>query len=111
MSKRPIAQKKRKRVAKVFRRTPLPAYIDLVQWLVDHGHARTKREARDLILAKRVKAESHVLGVQKATVPATTAVMDVLMGREPRMEVREVVAPYVDAQHRRNIVVLDAPQA
>lgn len=108
MSSRPIEHKKRKRVAKIFRRTPLPAYIDLVQWLIDHGHARTKREARDIILAKRVKAESHTLGVQKASVPSATAAMDALVGREPRMEVREVVQPYVDAQHRRNIVVLDA---
>jgi hypothetical protein len=65
MSHRPIEEKKRRRVAKAFKRKSLPAYFDLVKWLVDHGHAKSKREARDVILAGRVKSDSHTIGVEK----------------------------------------------
>ena len=106
MSHRPIEQKKRRRAVKALLRKPLPARIDLVQWLVDRDYAPTRRAARELILAKRVKSESHVLGVTVAEVPAPTAQMDVLMGREPRMRKEEVVAPYVDASLRSTIVVI-----
>lgn len=65
MSHRPIEEKKRRRVAKALRRTPLPAYFNLIKWLIDHGHARNPREAREVILARRVKSDSHVIGVEK----------------------------------------------
>lgn len=106
MSKRPIEQKKRKRVAKVFRRTPLPAYIDLVQWLIDRGHASSKRQARDLILAKKVKSESHVLGVATGRLPGPQAVLETAMGKQPTLVEQEYVQPYVEARLRSKITVL-----
>lgn len=106
MSHRPIEQKKRRRVAKALRRKPLPAYFDLVEFLVSRSHAKSKRAARDLILAKKVRADSHTLGVTKAMVPGKTALLDVLSGREPTMVEEEVVAPLIDAKLRTNVTVL-----
>jgi hypothetical protein len=106
MSHRPVEQKKRRRVAKQLRRRPLPARIDLIQWLLDHDHAKTRKQARELILDKRVKADSHTLGITVATVPGPTATLDILMGREPTMVEKEVVAQFVDAKHRKSILVL-----
>lgn len=109
MSHRPIEQKKRRRIAKELRREPLPARIDLVQWLMDRGHAKTKRQARELILAKRVRSDSHTLGVTTASVPGPTAVLDAMKGDPPTMVMKEVVAPYVDAMHSPRIIVLPEP--
>ena len=106
MSHRPTEQKKRRRVAKALRRKPLPAYFDLVEFLVSRGHAKSKRAAHDLILAKKVKSDSHVLGVTKALVPGKTALLDVLSGREAAMVEQEVVAPLVDAKLRASVTVL-----
>ncbi len=97
MSKRPIEQKKRRRVAKLLRRQPLDAYFDLVQWLLDRDYARTKRAARALILEKRVRANSHVLGI----------------GRQPVLKdgvvsIQDVVSPYVLAELKPDVVVLSA---
>ena len=64
MSRRPIERKQRRRAAKALRRRPLPAFIDLVEWLKTHGHASTTGEARQIILDKRVKSDSHTLGVK-----------------------------------------------
>ncbi len=64
MSKRPIAEKKRRRVAKTLRRAELPRYFDIVQWLLDHEYATTKRQARELLLADKVRSNSHPLGTE-----------------------------------------------
>ena len=64
MSARPILKKKANRVRKALR-TPLPRHFDLVQYLLDHKHAKTKREAREMLVAGRVRSESHVLGREK----------------------------------------------
>lgn len=61
MSHRPILTKKANRIRKALRRTP-PSNFDLVQWLLDHRYASTKREAREMLIAGKVKSESHVLG-------------------------------------------------
>lgn len=106
MSHRPTEQKKRRRVAKALRRTPLPAYFDLVEYLVSRGHAKSKREARDMILAKRIKSDSHVLGVTTQMVPSKTALLDSIAGRQPTMEEQDVVAPLLDTKLRSNITVL-----
>lgn len=97
MSKRPIEQKKRRRVAKLLRKQPLDAYFDLVQWLLDHDHARTKRAARTLILSKQVRANSHVLGVERQPVL-----------KDGVVTIQEVVAPYVLAELKPDVVVLSA---
>lgn len=106
MSHRPIEAKKRRRTAKVFARTPLPAYLDLVQYLTDRGHANTKRQAREIILAKRVRADSHILGVGKSMVPTKSSAVDVLAGRAISFETKEVVEPFVSAKLRGRITVL-----
>lgn len=102
MSKRPTDAKKRRRVAKSLRRRQLPAYFDLVQWMLDHDHARTRREARDIILAKRVRANSHILGVEKMQVerPSVPGVV--------RTEEKDVVAPLVSVELKPDVVVLSA---
>lgn len=97
MAKRPIEAKKRRRVAKELRRRPLPAYFDLVQWLIDHGHARTRRTARKMILAKRVKSDSHPLGVVK-----------VLVEKDGIAVAQDIVDPRVPVARRANIIVSDA---
>lgn len=94
MSRRPIEVKKRRRVAKVLRKTPLTAHIDLVSWLIDNKHAKTKREAREVILAKRVSANSHPLGAKERPV---------FVDSEAIME--PYVDPIVPASIKRDIVV------
>lgn len=96
VSKRSITQKNLHRIAKQVRQ-PLPAHIDLVQWLIDRGHAQTRGDARKIILAKRVKTESHVLGVK--TVP-------VIQKDGKSVANEDVVAPYVPATLRKKIEVL-----
>lgn len=105
MSRRSPEQKKRRRVAKSLRRSPLPASIDLVDYLVTRGHASTKRAARDLILAKKVKSESHVLGIKRASVPGPKAELELALGREVTMVEKDVVAPLVPASLRSTITV------
>lgn len=95
MSRRPIEQKKRRRVAKALRRSLLPAYIDVVQWLIEHGHAKNRREAREIILAKRVQANSHTLGVGKVNVQTATGIKE-----------QEIVFEHVPAELRPDILVL-----
>lgn len=94
MSRRPIETKQRRRVSKLFTATP-PAYFDLVQWLVSRGHAKTKRAAREMILARKVRADSHPLGIMK--LPVT----------KPNGEVEEVeiVNPRVPVAARERIIV------
>ncbi len=89
MSRRPIEAKKRRRVARAIRSRPLPAYFDLVEWLVSREHAPTKRVAREMILAKRVRANSHVLGV----------------GKDAK---GEFIAPHVSTDLMADVTILDA---
>lgn len=84
------------RIRKALRRTP-PAYFDLVQWLRDRKYARTNKEARELILAKRVKADSHALGVGEQFVYTPEG---------PKMV--EVVMPHVPVEFKGRVVVSEA---
>lgn len=102
VASRPIEQKKRRRIAKALRRRPLPARFDLVQWLIDHDHATTRRQAREIILAKRVRANSHILGVETRQV-ATPGLLGSV-----KVEEKETVAPFVDTALRPDLVVLSA---
>ena len=71
MSRRPLAQKRRNRLAKMFRATPA-GYIDLVEWLRTKPGVNTAGEARMLIKAGAVRYESHTLGVDEVYMaPAT----------------------------------------
>lgn len=85
------------RIRKALRRTP-PAYFDLVQWLLDRDYANTKRQARELILAKRVKAESHTLGVAKAPVRMP----------DGKIEMVDTVFPHVPVEFKRDVSVVPA---
>lgn len=55
-----------RKMRRALRRTP-DAYFDLIQWLLDRDHASTRKQAKQLILDGKVKADSHVLG--RGTVP------------------------------------------
>jgi hypothetical protein len=100
VSARPVEQKKRRRVAKAVRRQKLPAYFDLFQWLIDRGHAKSRREARELVLAKRVKADSHVIGVAEETVMTPSMLGAVKVERKP------VAQRFVRTDLRSNLLVL-----
>ncbi len=56
------AEKKLRRLRKAVNRRPLPAYIDLVRWLKDRGHAQTTGGANRLLVAGRVRSDSHTVG-------------------------------------------------
>lgn len=86
MARRPIQEKKLRRLRKAVGRTPLPAYIDLIDWLKTRGHADTSGQARKLILAERVKSESHTLGIQR------TGAGVVLDGQWPRVPARHAAS-------------------
>lgn len=66
MSHRSIQDKKVARLRKALR-PGIPAYIDLVEWLVDHHrpapHRRlTKRQARQLLIDGRVRVGANRVG-------------------------------------------------
>jgi hypothetical protein len=67
MSHRPTSEKKLRRFRKQLRKNAsnVPALIDLVDYLRTRGHASTTGEARKIILAGRVRADSHTLGVRR----------------------------------------------
>lgn len=72
MSHRPLNKKRAARVRKALRRTPA-ASLDIVQWLKDRRYAQTTGEAERIILAKRVRSESHPLGIAKEQRPKPSA--------------------------------------
>lgn len=62
MSARNTLEAKRARRARKNFRKVLPAFLDLTDWLKDHGHAQTSGEASRLMVAGKVKADSHTIG-------------------------------------------------
>lgn len=97
MAHRPIQKKKLRRLRKALRRTP-EGYIDLVRWLKDRGHAQTTGQANKIILAGRVRSESHKLGIMP--VP--------YMGADGEVIVQNVVAPHVPAVFRKTLRAVKA---
>lgn len=95
MAKRPIEAKQRRRAAKALRRTALPAYLDLIQWLKDRRYASTTGQARKIILDRRVKADSHVIGLMKVPV----------LQPDHTIKEQDVVAQHVPAELRGRITV------
>jgi hypothetical protein len=75
--------------------TPLTSYIDLIDWLKTRGYAQTTGEARRIILARRVRSESHPLGVRKVS----------QLSAQGKVEDVEVVDPYVPAELRPTLRV------
>jgi hypothetical protein len=82
------------KIRRALRRTP-DAYFDLVQWLRDRGYANTNKQARALILAKRVKSDSHALGVAPAPVRMP----------DGKIEMVDTVFPHVPVEFRANVSV------
>ena len=56
----------------------LPAFVDVVRWLQDHGYAKSNREAMALIHDGRVKVDSHTIST-----------------------------PHVEARYKNELVVVD----
>ena len=107
MSHRPINTKKANRVRKFMRNTP-DAYIDLVAWLKMHGHADTTGAAERLILDRRVRSESHVIGIAQGKRAKDNVRIKLLMGRqltEDDYEDVPVVQRWVPAQLRPSLTV------
>jgi hypothetical protein len=98
VSARPIEVKQRRRAAKALRRSTLPAYINLIEWLKDRRYASTTGEAQKILLAGRVQADSHKLGVKR---------MPVLQADQTIRE-QDVVQPIVPAELRSRIIVTKA---
>lgn len=102
MSARPIEIKQRRKVIKALRRTP-PAYFDLVAYLLDRRLAPSKRVAKEMILAGRVKADSHPLGILKGQEVATPGILGSV-----KMEVKDVVNPRIPIDLKSRISVAAA---
>lgn len=105
MSHRPTRRKAANRLRKIMRNTP-PLKLDLVQWLIDRGHAQTKGAARKLILDGKVRHESHVLGRVQAPIAKPLTLAQQMAGKSAEVEMGFVVDPYVDASLRKSITVL-----
>lgn len=95
MSHRPITAKKIARLRKAINRHPLPAYIDLIQWLKLRGIAQSTGHAEKIILAGRVRSDSHRLGVITVKVFEGGKVID-----------KEIVQSRVPAKLRQTLHVL-----
>lgn len=65
MSKRPLNKKRAQKLRRLIGKSHPLEYIDLVQYLQDHGYAQTAGEARDIIQVGNVMADSHPLGVKE----------------------------------------------
>lgn len=61
-----LEAKAARRNRKLFRRQ-LPAKLNLIVWLKDHGYAQTSGDAHALIRAGKVKSESHKVGLVQVT--------------------------------------------
>ena len=97
MAHRPILQKRVKRLRKAIERQTPPVFIDLIDWLKVRGYADTTGQAEKLILAGRVRSESHKLGIVKLNVMEGTKVVE-----------KDFVQPRVPASLRRTIYVAKA---
>lgn len=71
MSKRPIEAKQRRKAARLIRKNQnaLPAFFSPVDWVIQHGHAKNKAEARRLIENCRLVADDQPIGVAIEAVP------------------------------------------
>lgn len=107
MSHRPINKKAANRVRKAMR-NELPAYFDVVQWLINRKHAKTRKEAEQIILAKRVRSGSHTIGVETREVFTPLTALQIARGVEPKLEEKEVVQTYVPVNVRDQLIVLSA---
>lgn len=100
--------RERRRVIKALRRTP-DAYFDLVRYLRDRRYAGTNKQAHDLILAGKVKADSHTLGIGKAVefsrAEAKFIEVDVVMPHVPVALKDRITVDAVQVPRGRRIVL------
>lgn len=94
MSARPTNVKAANKLRKAFRKK-LPAFFDLFQWLEDRGYADTQGQARKVILAERVKSESHVVGL-----------VDVTLETPDGKETTRLPERFIPVEQRASLVVL-----
>jgi hypothetical protein len=110
VSHRPVLKKRANKLRKVLR-AELPAYIDLVEYLKTRGHAQTTGEAEKIILAGRVRSESHKLGITQQEQPKRHARIKARVGlllTADDYETTDVVQRRVPAKLRDTIQVLPA---
>jgi ribosome-associated protein YbcJ (S4-like RNA binding protein) len=94
MSHRPIQEKKLRKLERALRKAATPAAsIDLIDWLKTRGHAQTTGAAVRLLLAGKVRVDSHIVGRQEIPVRGGKTIWG--------------VAPMVAAHHRDSITVDD----
>lgn len=106
MAKRPIHQKRLRRLRKAVERQPLVAYIDLVRWLKERGYAQTTGKAHELLVDGKVRVDSHAVGREKRAVAAPLSALEQLQGKEPsKPKMQWFPQPYVRAEFREHIRV------
>lgn len=104
MSHRPLEGKKLRRLRKALRQKP-DTVINLVEYLKLRGYAQTTGEAKRIILDRRVRSESHTLGIQQGIVTGKN--------EQGKLEfkVGDVVAPLIPSHFKDTLVVYDEPLA
>lgn len=90
MSQRNSLANKRLRRAERSTRKPLPAYIDLIQWVRSRSSV-TAGEARRIILAGTLKSGSHTIGVKELPGPNKIKVLDRFVSASHRGEIQIVM--------------------
>jgi len=96
MSHRPIRHKQAARIRKLLNRQPLPRHINLIEWLMDRGHAQTVGGARKLLTDGCVRTQGgNVLGREMAQIIEGEKVVS-----------RYVPTPIIQATLRGEIVVI-----
>lgn len=83
MSKRPITAKKLNRLRKALRRTP-QGHINLIQYLKDRSYVNTSGGAKAMLVAGRVRVDSHVVGRKPDPLNPDEFVIDPLISAEYR---------------------------
>lgn len=88
-------------------RSSLPARFDLVQWLKDRRYADTTGQAEKIILAGRVKSESHTLGIgHTKRLKPLTKLEKITSTSSHTLENVDVVERYIDVALKPNVHVL-----
>jgi tyrosyl-tRNA synthetase len=111
VARRPIKTKQVNKLRRQLRKGRLSAHINLLEYLVDRRMAKSRKEARELILAKRVKVDSHPLGVKTHQVLKPATILKIQLGVLPKgsekdhLEDVEYVDPIVPADVRGRVYI------
>ena len=110
MSHRSIRKKQAARLRKALNRKPLPAYFDLVQYLIDKRYATTRKQARELITSKQVSVDGTPVGIQEQRVPNKEGRLRLSIGlalKDEHYETIDAVVPHLPVENRGKVVVGD----